>query len=95
MADGIKAKCDFCGKPALYDGKTRLGPWAYMCQEHFDALGTCIFTKLDTAPPATKRCVICGKDKPLDEFYQYVDHTGVVRYRNECKECNLTRRGHR
>lgn len=23
--------CDFCGKPAKYDAKTRLGPWANMC----------------------------------------------------------------
>ena len=25
--------CDFCGDEAHYDGKTRLGPWAYMCNE--------------------------------------------------------------
>lgn len=27
-------KCDFCEKPATMDGKTVLGPWAYMCNEH-------------------------------------------------------------
>jgi len=27
------------GVPALYDGKTVHGPWAYMCQPCFDALG--------------------------------------------------------
>lgn len=36
--------CDFCQsnnliKRALYDGKTRLGYWSYMCQEHFYELG--------------------------------------------------------
>jgi hypothetical protein len=36
--------CDFCRmdgieKPAKYDGKTEAGPWAYMCQEHFEAHG--------------------------------------------------------
>jgi hypothetical protein len=28
-------KCNFCDKPALYDGKTLNGPWAYMCEEHY------------------------------------------------------------
>lgn len=27
------------GVPALYDGKTTLGPWANMCQEHFEVFG--------------------------------------------------------
>lgn len=29
----ISAKCDFCHKPAVYDGKTQMGPWAYMCED--------------------------------------------------------------
>jgi len=24
-------KCDFCGKVAKYDGRTKHGPWANMC----------------------------------------------------------------
>jgi len=32
-------KCDFCEEPALYDAKTRMGPWAYMCEEHFKQHG--------------------------------------------------------
>ncbi len=36
--------CDFCKgkglkKPALYDGKTVYGPWANMCNRHFEAHG--------------------------------------------------------
>jgi hypothetical protein len=31
--------CDYCGKLALYDAKTDRGPWAFMCQTHFDAHG--------------------------------------------------------
>lgn len=33
--------CDIpkCENTALYDGATTFGPWAYMCQAHFDALG--------------------------------------------------------
>ena len=27
--------CDFCGDEAHYDGKTKLGPWAYMCDPCF------------------------------------------------------------
>lgn len=25
--------------PAHYDGRTRMGPWAYMCQAHFQECG--------------------------------------------------------
>lgn len=31
--------CDFCDKPAAYDGKTVHGPWAWMCEEHFGTYG--------------------------------------------------------
>ena len=31
--------CDFCGHEAAVDGKTRFGPWAYMCPSHFAAYG--------------------------------------------------------
>ena len=27
--------CNFCSKEATYDGKTTMGPWAYMCKDHF------------------------------------------------------------
>lgn len=38
------ASCDFCAAAGLdveakYDGKTVLGPWAYMCDDHFGVLG--------------------------------------------------------
>ena len=33
-------KCDLCrGGEAHYDARTIDGPWAYMCQEHFDHFG--------------------------------------------------------
>jgi len=32
-------KCDFCGKEAEYDGKTKFGPWAYMCKICFTKNG--------------------------------------------------------
>lgn len=35
----MKPKCDFCGKEAVYDGKTKLGPWAHMCGVCFILMG--------------------------------------------------------
>lgn len=32
--------CNFCNNPALYDAVTLFGPWANMCQLHFDIYGT-------------------------------------------------------
>ena len=34
-----KPRCDFCGSEAKYDGKTKLGPWAYMCEICFEKFG--------------------------------------------------------
>jgi hypothetical protein len=36
--------CDFphglqSSPPAVVDGKTKMGPWAYMCQAHYAAYG--------------------------------------------------------
>jgi hypothetical protein len=31
--------CDFCGEPAVADGRTRIGPWAWMCELHLRACG--------------------------------------------------------
>jgi hypothetical protein len=28
-------KCDFCSKPARFDFKTKMGPWANGCDEHY------------------------------------------------------------
>lgn len=35
-------KCDFCKKPAKFDAKTSLGPWAFLCQEHFTQYGVAL-----------------------------------------------------
>ena len=32
-------RCDFCDDPATHDGKTRMGPWAWMCDAHFTTHG--------------------------------------------------------
>lgn len=31
--------CDFCGKTAEYDAKTKHGPWANMCKDCFKTMG--------------------------------------------------------
>lgn len=45
MANYVKVSkypdCDFCKEegiktPAKYDGATTRGPWAYMCQDHYN-----------------------------------------------------------
>lgn len=33
-------ECDFCGETAEYDGRTKAGPWGYMCGECFKLYGT-------------------------------------------------------
>lgn len=85
-------KCDFCNELAKYDGKTTLGPWAFMCEDHFKQYGINIkglFTVLIPESLSTKVCVCCGLEKSLTDFYQYTDHSGITRYRNDCKTCNL------
>lgn len=92
----ITAKCDFCDRQAIYDGKTVFGPWAYLCEEHRKKVGVqderfmTRLSNIDMTPK--KRCSLCGVEKPLSEFYKYTDHNGTERYRNECKVCNLTAR---
>lgn len=41
-------KCDLCkdGTLAQYDGKTTHGPWANMCEPHFQLLGVGLGTGL-------------------------------------------------
>ncbi len=92
----ITAKCDFCDRQAIYDGKTVFGPWAYLCEEHRKKVGVqderfmTRLSNIDVSPK--KRCSLCGVEKPLSEFYKYTDHNGTERYRNECKVCNLMAR---
>ena len=35
----VLPKCDFCDSQAAYDGKTKMGPWANMCEAHFKVSG--------------------------------------------------------
>lgn len=91
----IKQLCDFCKKPARYDAKSLMGPWAFMCEEHFERLAMKVqgtFSLLEPVEVTCKVCSSCGKEKPVSEFYKYVDKRGVTRYRTECKACNLAAR---
>lgn len=91
----VRQKCDFCFKPATYDAKTAYGPWAFMCDEHFEKVASKApdtYRRLEPEVVTKKVCSICGTEKPVSEFYQYTDARGVKRYRNECKACNLAAR---
>ena len=40
----VRPDCDLCAQegrrfPAAVDGATRMGPWAYMCEPHFEQYG--------------------------------------------------------
>lgn len=36
-------KCDICStKAAVYDGKTKFGPWAFMCEGCFKNIGIAV-----------------------------------------------------
>jgi ribosomal protein L37AE/L43A len=32
-------ECQFCEKEAKYDARTKMGPWAFLCQSCFDKYG--------------------------------------------------------
>lgn len=87
-------KCDFCNATAVYDGKTLIGPWAYMCEAHFKQCGINVkgmYNKLKIES-TTKICSKCHVEKALTDFYAYTDDRGIPRTRTECKECNLAMR---
>lgn len=91
----VKQKCDFCKKPAIYDAKTILGPWAFVCQEHFNKYCEHIpglYKMLEPVVEERRTCILCGQEKSISEYYQYTDSRGVVRFRRECKTCNLEQR---
>lgn len=88
----LRQKCDLCDCEAVYDAKTTMGPWGFLCQAHFDTYGVKtegLYNKLNKEVLPTKVCVICGKKKDISEFYKYKDLNKVERYRNDCKTCNL------
>ena len=88
-------KCDFCSAKAVYDGKTLMGPWANMCEEHFNTYGIPIkglYTVYSNDAEKTKVCRVCDVEKPLTEYYSYIDNRGARRHRTECKQCNLAER---
>ncbi|WP_300943713.1 hypothetical protein [uncultured Duncaniella sp.] len=94
----IVTKCDFCDDPAIYDAKTILGPWAFVCNKHYNMYCSHmpgLSKRLEPIMPteaASKVCRICGKKKPINEFYKFTDRHGQERYRTECIECNLKRK---
>lgn len=65
-------KCDFCEETAAYDGRTKMGPWAYMCELHFKAYGVGLGVgrgqKLKLRSDSFASCVITeAGEKPSPE----------------------------
>lgn len=52
----VLPRCNFCSQSAVYDFKTKTGPWAYGCEEHWEAnrfytgLGLGMGQRLEVAP---------------------------------------------
>jgi hypothetical protein len=57
-------QCQFCTDPAGYDGRTNMGPWAFMCQAHWDEHGpgaTGVGYGQKLVLRATGFTVVCGR----------------------------------
>jgi hypothetical protein len=35
----VLPRCELCTEPAHYDAATKIGPWAYLCEEHYSVHG--------------------------------------------------------
>ena len=86
-------RCDFCkmdevDKLALYDGRTKAGSWANMCQEHFRqhgiGLGLGRGQKLEAQPKLDAKKT---EEIPTVEVPMGLDDTCEV----ECPHCGETR----
>ena len=76
-------KCQFCDALARYDDKTKMGPWAYMCERHHKVYGVGVGYKLE------KRVKIAAEktDKvPLVSVPLTLDSIAEVR----CPHCGET-----
>lgn len=83
--------CDYCKQEgrtppekAEYDGKTKHGPWAYMCEEHFNKYGVGLGTGLGQklVRPIRPECDHVWENKSYDL-------SGKTVY---CIKCGETRR---
>lgn len=91
----LAPKCDFCKDLAKFDTQTKYGVWAYVCDKHFNTYATQTpgtWTRLEPVGPVVKECYLCGTEKPISEYYKYIDKKGIERFRSECIECNLAER---
>lgn len=54
-------KCDFCENEAHFDAKTKLGPWAALCDAHFEIYGIALGTGMG------QRLIVSEKPNPTAE----------------------------
>ena len=74
----ILQHCDFCKAIAVYDAKSHMGPWAFMCEEHYQQFGSKtpgLFNVLNRPPQ--EKCTISEK-----EVHTHFGHLFI-----KCPEC--------
>jgi ssDNA-binding Zn-finger/Zn-ribbon topoisomerase 1 len=96
--------CDVCkqsgrDRPAKYDSKTRFGPHAYLCEEHYQSLGCAPTTHLEErvkiAVAKTDQIPVVHLPLTLDDIVDVkCPHCGETRtvepdanYTVECESC--------
>ena len=93
-------KCDMpnCDEEAKYDEKTKMGPWAYLCETHHQKVGVGIGTKLEKrvkiAAAKTSEVPTVTVPLTLDSATVRCPHCGENRtvepdanYTVECENC--------
>lgn len=65
--------CNFCNKLAKYDAPTKLGPWAYLCQECFNDHGIeYAAIKLEQRIPAEPEATALMQGKELNSLEEQI-----------------------
>lgn len=87
-------RCDLCNNVAKYDVILSNNRQTYVCDIHYHKYVKDIesFRYIHEESMFNRQCILCNTVKPMTEFYRYIDHNGIERYRRECKKCNLQER---
>jgi len=68
--------CDFCDTTkteAKYDGATSMGPWAYMCEQHYSQYGEGLGLGLGQRLIVKTICKDCNHEKPTPDPFGILD----------------------
>lgn len=70
-------RCDFCDKEAHYDAKTKMGPWAYCCEDHFKERGMGLGLGKGQLITIKKQGTVEGRKVKEDEPVMNIEDYGV------------------